>query len=171
MTIDVRRLRSGELLAGASAAGLLVVMFLEWFGDRSAWEALTIIRVLLVAVAALALTLVVLTLTARPVAMACAAASITVGVAALAVLPVLYRIAVDEPGPDAGADIGLGAYLGLLLVLGCAAGAWRALADERTDAAASLRQTERVLAVRGAPRPPPPARDPSRAPRRPPPPG
>jgi len=166
MTMDVRRLRSGELLAGASAAGLLVVMFVDWFGGRSAWEALTIGRVLLVALAVLALTLVLLTLTARPVAMACAAAVITIGVAALAALLVLFRIVVDEPGPDAGAAIGLGAYLGLLLVLGCAAGAWRTLADERTGAPASLRQTERVLAVRGAPRPPPPARDPSRPTRR-----
>jgi hypothetical protein len=166
MTVDVRRLRSGELLAGASAVGLLVVMFLDWFGGRSAWEALTIGRVVLVALAALALTLVVLAVTARPVAMACSAASITVGVAALAALLLLYRIVVDEPGPDAGAAIGLAAYLGLLLVLGCGAGAWRALADERTDAPSSLRQTERVLAVRGAPRPPPPARDPSRPARR-----
>ena len=35
-------------------------------------------------------------------------------------------------------------------MLGVIAGAWRALADERTDSAVSLRQTERVLAVRGA---------------------
>jgi hypothetical protein len=160
--MDGRRLGGGELLAAVSAVGLLVVMFLEWFGARSAWEALTIGRILLVAVAVLALTLVVLTLTARPVAMAASAASITVGVTALAVLLLLYRIVVDEPGPDAGADIGLGAYLGLLFVLGCGAGAWRALADERTDTPASLRQTERVLAVRGAPRPPPAERTPSR---------
>jgi hypothetical protein len=157
--MDVRRLGGGELLAGASGVGLLAVMFLEWFGGRSAWEALTIGRVLLVALAALALTLVVLTLAARPVAMATSAASIAVGVAGLAVLLLAYRIAVNEPGPDAGADIGLGAYLGLLLALGCGAGAWRALADERTGTAASLRQTERVLAVRGARRPPPPERD------------
>jgi hypothetical protein len=160
--MDVRRLGGGELLAAVSAVGLLAVMFLEWFGGRSAWEALTIGRILLVAVALLALTLVVLTLTARPFAMAASAASITVGVTALAVLLLLFRIIVDEPGPDAGAAIGIGAYLGLLFVLGCGAGAWRALADERTDTPASLRQTERVLAVRGAPRPPPPERHPKR---------
>lgn len=157
--MEVRHLGSGELLAGASAAGLLAAMFLHWFGGRSAWEALTVGRVPLVAVAVLALALVVLTATARPVAMACSAASITVAVAALTTLYLLYRIAVNEPGPDAGFDIGLGAYLGLAAVLGCAAGAWRALADERTDAPASLRQTERVLAVRGSPRPAPPARE------------
>ncbi|HUR85740.1 MAG TPA: hypothetical protein VMY78_10380 [Solirubrobacteraceae bacterium] len=158
-------LRRGELLAGLGAAALIFLMFLDWFGGRSAWEALTIGRFLLVAIALLALTLVVLTVTARPVAMAGSAASITVGAAGLVLLYLLFRIVVDEPGPDAGADIGAGAYLGLLSVLGCAAGAWRALGDERTDAPASLRQTERVLAVRGAPRPAPPERDPSRAPR------
>jgi hypothetical protein len=42
------------------------------------------------------------------------------------------------------------------------AGAWRALADERTGSTISLRQTERVLAVRGAARPAPPERDPGR---------
>jgi hypothetical protein len=160
--MDVRRLRGGELLAAVSALGLLAVMFLDWFGGGSAWDVLTIGNVLLVALAGLTLTVVVLTLTARPVAMAASAASITVGVAALTLVWLLFRLVIDEPGPDAAGTIGIGAYLGLLLVLGCAAGAWRALADERTDAPASLRQTERVLAVRGAPRPPPPERDPDR---------
>jgi hypothetical protein len=160
--MDLRRLRSGELLAAVSAVGLLAVMFLDWFGGRPGWEALVVGRVLLVAVAALALTLVVLTVTARPVAMAGSAASITVGVAAIVLLYLLYRIVVNEPGPDAGHAIGLGAYLGLLAVAGCLAGAWLALGDERTNAPASLRQTERVLAVRGAPRPAPPERDPER---------
>ena len=160
--MDLRRLRSGELLAAVSAIGLLVVSLLDWFGGRSAWESLTIGRFLLVAVAALALTLVVLTLTARPVAMAGSAASITIGFASLVLLYLLVRIVIDEPGPDAGSAIGIGAYLGLLCVAGCLAGAWRALGDERTGAAASLRQTERVLAVRGAARPAPPERDPGR---------
>jgi hypothetical protein len=160
--VDLRRLRSGELLATVSAAGLLLAMFLEWFGGDSAWETLTVGDVLLLGVIALALTLVVLTLTARPVAMAGSAASITVGFAALVMLYLLYRIVVNEPGTDASGEIGPGAYLGLVFVLGCAAGAWRALGDERTHAPFSLRQTERVLAVRGAPRPPPPERDPGR---------
>lgn len=98
--------------------------------------------------------------------MACSAAAITVGVGTLTLLALLYRIAINEPGPDAGADIGLSAYLGLLCVMGCVAGAWRTLADERTNAVPSLRQTERVLAVRGAPRPAPPARDPDHPPPR-----
>ncbi|MDX6721110.1 MAG: hypothetical protein QOJ63_3364, partial [Solirubrobacteraceae bacterium] len=154
--MDVRRLRGGELLAGASAAGLLVAMFLAWFGGRSAWESMTIVRVVLVALVLCALTLVVLTVTSRTVAMACSAATITVGVGVIALLLVGYRVAIDEPGPNASVTVDLGAYLGLLLVLGIVAGAWRTLADERTATAASLHQTERVLAVRGAPRQPPP---------------
>jgi uncharacterized membrane protein len=108
------------------------------------------------------LTVAVLTVTSRTVAMACSAAAVTVGVGALALLLVVYRVVVNEPGPNATVTVDLGAYLGLLLVLAIVAGAWRTLSDERTGAAASLRQTERVLAVRGAPRPPPPARDPGR---------
>jgi hypothetical protein len=161
--MDLRRVRSGELLAAVSAVGLLVAMFLDWFGGRSAWETLTIGDVLLLAVAALALTVVVLTVAARPVAMAASAAVITVGVAALVVVYLLYRLVLDEPGPDAAGTIGIGAYLGLLFVLGCATGAWRALGDERTNSVPALRQTERVLAVRGAPRPPPPERDAARS--------
>jgi hypothetical protein len=165
--VDLRRLRGGELLAGAGACGLLVVMFLAWFGGRSAWESMAIARVVLVALVLCALTLVVLTVTSRTVAMACSAATITVGVGALALLLVFYRVVVNEPGPNATVTVDLGAYLGLLLVAGIVAGAWRTLADERTATPASLRQTERVLAVRGAPRKAPPARDPGRpAPRR-----
>lgn len=160
--MDLRRLRMGELLTGCAAAGLLVVMFLAWFGRRSAWESMAIGRVVLVALVLCALTLVVLTVTSRTVAMACSAATITVGVGAIALLLVFYRVVIDEPGSNASVTVDLAAYLGLLLVLGVVAGAWRTLSDERTATAASLRQTERVLAVRGAPREPPPARDPAR---------
>ena len=163
--MEPRRLRSGELLAAVSAVGLLALMFESWFGGATGWESLTLLRVPLVITAVLALAVVVLTVS-RTVAMACSAAAITVGVGTLTLLALLYRVAINEPGPDAAAGIDLGAYLGLLCVFGCVVGAWRTLADERTGAATSLRQTERVLAVRGAPRPAPPARDPDRPPPR-----
>jgi hypothetical protein len=161
--MDLRRLRGGEVLAGVSAVGLLIAMFLEWFGGDSAWETLTVGDLLLVSVALLGLTLVVLTAQARAVAMAASAAVLTIGVAMVVLLYLLFRIVINEPGPDAAGEIGVGAYLGLVFVFGCAAGAWRALGDERTDSAYARRQTERVLAVRGAPRPPPPERAPSRS--------
>ena len=165
--MDLRRLRSGEALAGAGAVALLVVMFLGWFSGETAWESMAIARVVLVALALCGLTIVVLTVTSRTVAMACSAAAITVGVGALALALVVYRVVVNEPGPNAVVTVDAGAYLGLLCVLAVIAGAWRTLADERTKTAASREQTERVLAVRGPPRKPPPARDPGRpAPRR-----
>jgi Na+(H+)/acetate symporter ActP len=159
--MDLRRLRSGELLTGASAAALVVVMFLDWFGGRSAWETMTIARVVLVVFVLVALAMVVLTAT-RTVAMATSAAAITIAVGLPALLLVFYRVVINEPGPNALVSVDLGAYLGLLLVVVVMASAFRALADERTHATASLRQTERVLAVRGTPREPPPARDPGR---------
>lgn len=160
--MDLRQLRSGELLAGLSAGGLLVVTFLAWFGGQSAFDTMPILRFVLLALVVCGLTIVVLTVTSRTVAMACSAAAITVGVGAVTLITVGYRVAINEPGTNATVTLDAGAYLGLLLVFGVIAGAWRTLADERTRTAASLRQTERVLAVRGAARKPPPARDPGR---------
>ncbi len=160
--MDVRALRSGELVTALGAAGLAVDMFLSWFGGRSAWETLTVGRVLLVLTIALATTLVVLTLRRRAVSMATSAATVTVGVGTFAALYLLYRVGIDEPGRNGDVGIDAGAYLGLVCMLLILGGAWRTLADERTGAAASLRQTERVLGVRGAARPAPPERDRSR---------
>jgi hypothetical protein len=160
--MDVRTLRSGELVAAVGTAGLAVAMFLDWFGGRSAWATLPAGRVLLVLTIALAATLVVLTLRQRAVSMATSAATVTVGLGVLALLYLLYRVGIDEPGRNGLVSVDGGAYLGLACMVLILAGAWRSLADERTRSPVSLRQTERVLAVRGAPRPPPPARDPAR---------
>ncbi len=160
--MDVRRLRAGELLAGAGATGLLADMFFDWFSSASGWQSLTIGRIAIVVLILCAYTLVVLTVTSRTVAMACSAATITIAAGALALWFVFYRVVINEPGTNAIVSVETGAYLGLLLVLAVIAGAWLTLADERTHAAASLEQTERVLAVRGAPRPAPPTRDPGR---------
>ncbi|MEA2143794.1 MAG: hypothetical protein QOI64_2224 [Solirubrobacteraceae bacterium] len=160
--MDVLRLRSGELVTAAGAAGLALVLFADWFGGRSGWSTMTVGRGLLVLTIVLALTLVVLTLRARAVSMATSAAVVTIGIGALALLYLLYRVGIDEPGRNALVSVDAGAYLGLLSLLAILAGAWRSLADERTGSAISLRQTERVLAVRGAARPAPPARDPDR---------
>ncbi|HVF79436.1 MAG TPA: hypothetical protein VNA28_14160 [Solirubrobacteraceae bacterium] len=160
--MDVRGLRSGELITGLGAAGLALAMFMDWFAGRSAWETLTVGRVLLVLTIALATTVVVITLLRRAVSMAMSAATVTVGIGTLVLLYLLYRVGIDEPGRNGDVSIDGGAYLGLACLLLILGGTWRTLADERTGAARSLRQTERVLAVRGAAREPPPARDPDR---------
>lgn len=161
--MDVRALRTGELVTALGAGGLAVDMFASWFGGRSAWETLTVGRVLLVLTIALATTLVVLTLRGRAVSMATSAATVTIGAGTPTLLYLLYRVGIDEPGRNGLVSVDGGAYLGLVCMLLILGGAWRTLADERTGATASLRQTERVLAVRGAARPAPPERDPSRS--------
>ncbi|MDQ3724205.1 MAG: hypothetical protein M3376_14335, partial [Actinomycetota bacterium] len=142
--MDVRRLRSGELVTAAGAIGLAVVLFADWFGGESGWSTLTVGRVLLVLTIGLALTLVVFTLSARAVSMATSASVVTIGIGTLALLYLLYRVGIDEPGRNALVSVEAGAYLGLLCGLLIVAGAWRAAADERKDSAISLRQTERV---------------------------
>jgi len=159
--MDLRRLRSGELLAGLAAGGLLVSLFGDWFGGETGWETMAIVRVVLVLLVLSAFALVVFTVT-RTVAMATSMATVTIAVGVFAFMLVFYRVALNEPGTNADVSVDGLAYLGLLLVAGVIGGAFRSLADERTHSAASLRQTERVLAVRGAPRPPPPERDPGR---------
>ena len=160
--MDVRRLRSGELLTAAGSVGLAVVLFVDWFGGQSGWSTLTVGRFLLVLTILLGLTLVVVTLRARAVSTALSAAVVTVGFGTLALLYLLYRVGIDEPGRNALVGVDAGAYLGLLCLLGILGGAWRTMSDERKDSPISLRQTERVLAVRGPARQAPPTRDPAR---------
>lgn len=160
--MDLGRLRSGELVTAVGTAGLAIVLFADWFGGRSGWSTMTVGRVLLVLTIVLALTLVVLTLSARAVSMATSAAVVAIGVGALAFAYLLYRVGIDEPGRNALVSVDTGAYLGLSCLLAILVGTWRSLADERKDSPISLRQTEQVLAVRGAARPAPPARDPAR---------
>ena len=76
----------------------------------------------------------------------------------LAVLTIVVRL-IAQPGPNAEVSVRWPAYLGLAGALAILAGAWRALADERTGSAHARAQTERALSVRGAPRPVPPRRD------------
>jgi hypothetical protein len=157
--MDPRRLRSGELLTASGAVGLAVVLFADWFGGQSGWSTLTVGRFLLVLTIALALTLVVVTLRAGSVSTALTTAVVTVGMGTPALLYLLYRVGIDEPGRNALVSVDAGAYLGLLGLLAILAGTWRTIADERKDSPVSLRQTERVLAVRGPARQAPPRID------------
>ena len=160
--MGLRRLRSGELATAAGAVGLAVVLFADWFGGRSGWSTMTVGRVLLVLTILLAAALVAVTLAARAVSTATSTAVVTIAIGTLALLYLLYRVGIDEPGRNALVGVEAGAYLGLLCVLAILGGAWRSLADERTESPISRHQTERVLAVRGAARPAPPAHDPGR---------
>lgn len=148
--MDLGRLRKGEWLAAVASIALLGVMFLPWFGldgqvvfgaldrllstDATAWQAFTIWDVVLATFAAMGLGLVALAATRRAPAAPVAAVVITTGTGIVLSVALLFRI-VFPPGPNALVELRYGAWLGLLCVIGVAAGAWLALGDERTEAA------------------------------------
>jgi hypothetical protein len=172
----VRRLRAGEWLGLAGAAALFVVLFVPWFDlavrtrvveragrlllpglHRSGWSALgwPVVALLLVAMAA-TVWLAVATMGDGLVSQAMAAAVAAALAGTLALVVLLVRVTVAQPGlgvgaPDALVSARLAAYLGLAACAAMAAGAWWAMADERTDAPESAYTPP-------APRPAPPPR-------------
>jgi uncharacterized membrane protein YhaH (DUF805 family) len=146
--MDVDRLSTGEKMAGASAVLLFIFMFFEWFsvdidggsgffdlGGGNAWEALSVIPIVLLLAIVAAIAVVVIRLTDAlfepPVSINAVAAVL----GAISVLLILYRI-VDPPGGGdaAGASIdvspSIGIFLGLIAAAGLAYGAYRAMQEE-----------------------------------------
>jgi hypothetical protein len=159
----VSRLRKGEIVVGLGAVALLVSLFLDWFEPADApetgWESLGWLALLpLVVTIALGLALVVATVAERTPALPLALGVIVVPWALLACLAIVVRL-IAQPGANAVVEVLWPAYLGLAGAAAALAGAWIALADERTDTKQSRAQTERALSVRGEPRPVPPPRD------------
>jgi hypothetical protein len=154
------RLRSGEIVAGLGAVALFVSLFLDWFEvDHSGWDSLGWLALIpLVIAVVLGLAMVVATAMERTPALPLAIGVATVPWSLLAVLAIVVRL-IAQPGPNAEVAVRWPAYLGLAGALAILIGAWRALADERTDTAEARAQTERALSVRGEPRPVPPPRD------------
>lgn len=163
------RLRLGEAIAGASGVLLFVAMFLPWYEiggnlpaarrvpiqilaqqsgidlNRTAWEAFTVIDLVLLAAVLAAVALVVLTFTQRAVALPVAMSVIVTLVGVVAAVLVLYRL-IDEPGlsvaggkalPDSVIAIRFWAYAGFVLTLGIAAGGFLSMADEGERLAAA----------------------------------
>ncbi len=139
----MRKVRTGEIVAGASAALLLVSMFLDWYAptvvfgalDRlelglTAWEAFGVIDILLALVVLLGLATLVFQFVGRGPATPVAIEVVTATVALIALLLVAYRI-LNQPGPNDVVEVKLGAWIGLLATAGVFWGAWKALSDER----------------------------------------
>jgi hypothetical protein len=125
----MRRLRAGEWIAGAGGLALLAALFLAWYSGASAWQAFSVLDVVLALLALVPLALVVLQATREspslPVAFSVLA---TVG-GALATLLILYRI-VNQPGPNDAVDVEAGAWVGLAAAAVATAGAWRSMRVE-----------------------------------------
>ena len=132
----MRRVRFGELLAGAAALVLLAATFLDWYTPSgraeglSAWSAFTVVDLVLAVVVALGVAVLVLQFAGRGPALPVGVEVVTTTLALAATLLVLYRI-LDQPGPNDAIGVSAGAWLGLLAVAAVFYGAWRALDDER----------------------------------------
>ena len=143
-----------------SGAGLIVVLFLPWYGMKgtsatiNAWEAFAVNDVILLVVALLAVGLWTATATQRTTAVPMAFASLTALLAILATLLVVVRL-IFEPSVSSVATeptalgvasyaavptsvtIEAGAWLGLAACLGILLGAFLAMRDERTPRTAA----------------------------------
>jgi hypothetical protein len=126
--MDLRRLRAGEWLAGASGVTLLGSLFLPWYEPAtSGWESLAAIDVLLAFVAASGVLLAIVTAVQRVPAVPIATSALVSIAGVFAVLLVLYRV-LDIPDGAVGREWAL--WLGLAGAAGIVAGAFIAMRDE-----------------------------------------
>lgn len=128
--MDLRRLRVGEWIVGACGLLLLIALFLPWYGDPSstAWEAFTILDVILALLALAAISVPIVTATHRVPALPLALESLIALFGVLGVILVLIRV-LNLPGEADSRDIGL--WLGFLATIGITAGALVGMRDER----------------------------------------
>ena len=130
--MDLRRLRTGELITGASGLVLLVALFLAWYGDLSGWEAFTVLDLILALLALAALAVPIVTAGHRVPALPLALQSLTALFGMLCFLLVLFRV-LNLPGDAHGREWGL--WVALAAVLGIVGGALIAMRDERRSPA------------------------------------
>ncbi len=132
----MRRVRTGEIVAGVAGGVLLLSLFLEWYTVRgradglTAWSAFSFVDLLVCLVALLGIALAVSQVVGRGPALPVAIGVITTTLALAATLLVLYRI-LNQPGPNDAIGVGAGAWIGLAACLGVFLGAWLSLSDER----------------------------------------
>jgi hypothetical protein len=150
----MRRLRDGDWIAGLGGVALLAVMFADWYSPAGAdvrgvgyapldlavgaWEAFSVIDVVLALLALVPLALVALQATRDSPSLPVAFSVLATVAGALATLLILYRI-VDQPGPNDAVEVQAGAWIGLAAAGAVTAGGWRSM---------------RVEAMPGVPAPP-----------------
>ena len=145
----MRRVRAGEIVAGVAGVALLAAMFLDWYSmppellsgalDRrlrgvSAWEAFSVIDLLLALCALAPLVLVAFQATRVSQSLPVMWSVLTTIAGMIAVLLVLYRL-IDQPGPNELVEVEPGAWIGLVAALAVVAGGWISM---RTEAVPGL---------------------------------
>jgi hypothetical protein len=145
--MDTTKLRMGELIAGVSAILLFLVMFLHWYGGKSvtvfgrtvsgggasAWQVYSYTDLLLFLLIILTLGMVLLSVTQRSVALPLSLNVFVTAFGGLMTLIVLYRVAINQPGPNDFLTAKFWGYVGILLTAGIAVGAYLAMREEGTS--------------------------------------
>jgi len=143
--LDPRRLRLGEIVAGASATLLLVFMFaLPWYGLTSnlsetashegaptswnGWNGLLSLRWLLLVTIVAALALTYFQAARKGPGIPIVLSLIVTLLGGLITLALIYRVLINTPAPTL--DQRAGAYLGLVAAIGIAYGGYKSMREE-----------------------------------------
>jgi hypothetical protein len=123
-------MRRAEPLAGLGGIVLLVSLFRPWYDERTGWEALAAIDVLLALLALLALAVPVMTVATRGPAKSIGTAVLASALGWIAVVLVAFRLVSTPPEP-----VRYGAWLALAGALVAWVGSWMSMRDESTPGA------------------------------------
>ena len=132
---------SGEAIAGVSAVLLLILMFgAKWYGvagagdalatrssltsSENAWQALTLLRWLMLITILVAIGAMVLRITQRAHGTSSDLSPIVTTLGSITALLLGYRVLINLPSPGTVLDQKLGAFLGLLCAVGIAFGGY-----------------------------------------------
>jgi hypothetical protein len=132
-------LASGELVGAISGLGLLVASFLPWYSaggeDVTAWQAFSVIDLLMAAASIAALGLAVVVIARLSVSYPAAGSAISTGFGALALILIGYRLIIPPGSGDVEREIG--AWLGLLAAGGITLGGYLGMREPRAIGTAS----------------------------------
>jgi hypothetical protein len=132
--VNLRWLRSGELIVLAGVACVVYSLFVRWYqgpgATLDAWDTFGPGMALVLAAAAAGLALVVSTVTERTVALPVAISVWTVVVGLAGLIAAIVRV---FERPAHSTEVCVGAWLALAGTVAILAGAWQALRDERTS--------------------------------------
>ena len=145
--MDTNNLSTGEKVAAASGAVLLLLMFvLDWFsvedtgdlGGLNAWQSFGLIDLVLLLAALAGIALAIVAGTRSTVNLPVALSAITAGLGILSVALIIFRIIVTPEFSAGGfgdieTDRSIGVFLGLLAAAGIAYGGWTAMQEEGTS--------------------------------------
>ena len=135
--MDLRRLRTGEWIAGVSGLVLFVSLFLPWYRveaaslDVTAFEAFSVFDVLLVLLAVCGVAIVVIVAAQEAPAMGIAVEALLTVLAGAVTILLVFRV-LNVPGDlEDGGEAAAFAWIGLGAAFGVFAGSLVAMRDER----------------------------------------